>query len=386
MLNCIVICKDFPMSTRVYDACFVGCGAAAAIHLLAHKEYFREKRVLILEGASSFSRDKTFCSFSKHRIDLVETKTWSRFEAGQRNRIKRFETRIPYHCLDAKKLFDDLELFIAQSPSIEVKFGTRVSRVEQRGGHFVLDGSIEAIHVFDSRPLELKKPFLVQHFLGVELEFEALSPIQDPIIMDIDCSFSQGLKFFYVIPKTPHRLLVELTYFSETPLALEEYRAELEGFLRSRKWPDSRQVGEEYGEIPLVRIVPPCHLPKHYHPLGIRAGHLRASTGYSIWRSYRQSMRGGPLAEHHQSTKWRVIGWMDTVFLSVLYRKPERSSEIFSSFFRRLSGDDIASFMSEEPSWLSLIRVIWAMPKLPFLRALFDESRDFHSHQWRGMS
>lgn len=373
------------MSHKKYDICFLGGGVATAIHLLVHQEFFRSKKVLILEKSSQFDRDKTICAFSRADLPFLKTKKWWRFQAKTKSKQMSYDSKIPYQFLDLKELYDQLEKFLSENPNIEVEFHRAISSFQERGPRFFID-EFEAEHIIDSRPPMIDQEHWIQHFYGVEVEFEEDHLIHEPVIMEIDESFKEGLKFYYLIPKNPKCLLVELTFFSGQVFEKEFYKKDLEAYLLKKFSKKLKSMKEEFAQIPLVVIKPPEILPKNYHVIGCRAGNLRASTGYSAWRSLLQSVERGPLPSLHQGLKWTFIQWMDDVFLRVLRARPDLASLIFGIFLERLKASTISSFMSENPSWLSLLKVIVVMPWAPFLKALLTKKTMKNSFSWRAFN
>ena len=59
---------------------------------------------------------------------------------------------------------------------------------------------------------------------------------------------------------------------------------------------------------------------------------------------------------------------MDAVLLTVLRHWPERAPDLFLRMGKALSGDEFARFLSGEAGWGLRLKVVMAMPKLPFLR------------------
>lgn len=372
------------MSHKKYDICFLGGGVATAIHLLVHSEFFRSKKVLVLEKSSQFDRDKTICSFSKVDLPFLKTKKWWRFHAKMKSKQISHDSEIPYHFLDLKELYDQLEIFLSENPNIEVEFNRAISSFQERERGFLID-EFEVEHIIDSRPLKIDQEHWIQHFYGVEIEFEEEHLIHEPVIMDIDESFKEGLKFYYLIPKSSRRLLVELTFFSGKVFEKDFYKKDLEAYLLKNFSKNSKQMKEEFAQIPLVVVKPPKSLPKNYHVIGCRAGSLRASTGYSVWRSLLQSVERGPLPSLNPSLKWKTIQWMDDVFLRVLRARPDLAAMIFGSFLEKLKAPSISSFMSENPSWLSLLKVILVMPWAPFSKALLTKKTMRNYFSWRAL-
>ena len=63
---------------------------------------------------------------------------------------------------------------------------------------------------------------------------------------------------------------------------------------------------------------------------------------------------------------------MDAIFLAALTRSPQAASGWFASLADRLSADEFGRFMSQSPSLDLWLKVISALPKAPFIRALFN--------------
>ena len=73
-----------------------------------------------------------------------------------------------------------------------------------------------------------------QKFLGLELEFEAAARARAPLLMDATVPQLGGFRFFYVLPLSPTRLLVEDTRFSLDPRARPRRAAPRGAELRRR--------------------------------------------------------------------------------------------------------------------------------------------------------
>jgi lycopene beta-cyclase len=63
---------------------------------------------------------------------------------------------------------------------------------------------------------------------------------------------------------------------------------------------------------------------------------------------------------------------MDFIFLKVLRNEPEQAPELFIRLARGISADAMARFMMDRATILDLLAVVWAVPKKPFLRNLFN--------------
>ena len=66
----------------------------------------------------------------------------------------------------------------------------------------------------------------------------------------------------------------------------------------------------------------------------------------------------------------RLDLWMDSVLLTVLRHWPEYGPNLFSSMAKTLTGDQFVKFLSGDAGWWIRLKVIFAMPKWPFIKAL----------------
>ena len=111
-------------------------------------------------------------------------------------------------------------------------------------------------------------------------------------------------------------------------------------------------------------------------PGGQAAGVLRASSGYGFlriqaWaRDLANELVEGrtPLAKPFGSPLERN---MDAIFLAALSRSPHLAASWFIRLAEYLTGDEFGQFMSQSPSLNSWLKVVFALPKVEFLQALF---------------
>jgi lycopene beta-cyclase len=122
-----------------------------------------------------------------------------------------------------------------------------------------------------------------QKFLGRELELRAEHGLQHPIMMDACVPQSDGFRFFYVLPLSPTRLLVEETRFSLTNvLDAADARAQVDRYA-GRFGEVATLLREETGVLPMPWSTTFPALPAD-QPLvaGYRGGFFHPATGYSL--------------------------------------------------------------------------------------------------------
>ena len=228
------------------------------------------------------------------------------------------------------------------------------------------------IQQFDSRPPPVPQGMMLQHFIG--LEVRAPTPVFDPqtaILMDFRVDQSHGMHFVYLLPFSPTEALVESTLFSPETLAEEDYLAAIRDYLaRHYGVSEFETLHRERGVIPLGQL-------KRRDPaiegIGGNGGAIRPSSGYAfifiqrqIDNAIREAGATGRLAV--TSPHKGIDLAMDAVLLTVLRHWPETAPELFLRMGKALTGDEFVRFLNGEADWGLRLKVVMAMPKLPFLR------------------
>jgi lycopene beta-cyclase len=122
-----------------------------------------------------------------------------------------------------------------------------------------------------------------QKFLGLELEVQANSAPAEPVLMDASVQQIDGFRFFYVLPFSPERVLVEDTYFSEGPeLDRDALRDRVLGYAAASGFAAKRVIREEAGVLPLPARPPGFSLRPGLVVAGYRGGFFHPTTGYSF--------------------------------------------------------------------------------------------------------
>jgi len=107
--------------------------------------------------------------------------------------------------------------------------------------------------VFDSRPTKKNlNGELIQHFYGIELEFEDnVFDENEMTIMDFQ-NFDNEVHFFYILPFSKKRGLIESTYFSTNIHTKNKYLQDIKKYIK-KNYGNTRYkiVFSENGVIPM---------------------------------------------------------------------------------------------------------------------------------------
>ena len=122
-----------------------------------------------------------------------------------------------------------------------------------------------------------------QKFFGMEIELESPHGLDLPVIMDARLEQTEGFRFMYVLPLDDRRLLLEDTYFHDSPkLDVARLESAIRDYAEASGWLIERVVRTEQGVLPMPwtdRIEPPGRSPL---VAGYRGGWFHPGTGYSF--------------------------------------------------------------------------------------------------------
>ena len=81
---------------------------------------------------------------------------------------------------------------------------------------------------------------------------------------------------------------------------------------------------------------------------------------------------GKPLSQFENKNRY----WFyDLLFLDVLFRNNALGSRVFEALFRKRSPQLVLKFLDEQTNLWEDLKVMWACPKIPFVKALLGRIR-----------
>jgi len=229
--------------------------------------------------------------------------------------------------------------------------------------------------VLDSRPPKSVSGSLIQHFIGQEItSTEELFDPSTATLMDFRCDQSKGPHFIYLLPFSRNTALIESTIFSRSIENEDFYKSAIRNYMSNLYNCETYNiVREERGEIPMGETTP---FNPNLTGIGANGGAIRPSSGYTfnfIQKQIRQinldASFGKPLTVRSPHNLFELS--MDKIFLAVLNSRPELAPDLFVNLAKSLSGDEFALFLSGEAGITTWIKVIAAMPKIPFVLEAF---------------
>jgi len=376
-----------------YDIIIAGAGASglSLVWYLLQSEVMREKRILLLDLSLEPTDAKTWCFWEDAELpekDLIYH-TWNTLEVRAYDNIYSEELqRYRYMCMRSLDFTRSILKMAHDHDSITCMEAT-VTSFDSGNGRGIVHtdkGSFSADWVFqsalkpanfDDQPVDVS---LKQHFMGMEIEVN--EPLFDPnkvMLMDFDTSQKHGVTFFYVLPFSKTKALVEYTFFTEQTLTEDEYIAGIKSYLKNRY-----DLGDgcyttartEIGSIPMEDRRYPAWYTDRVMNIGTVGGLTKPSTGYTFTRIHRhcksivEALETGarPPVSNRSSYRFRVY---DIMLLYLLEADPAICKQIFHDLFKRNSFDKILQFLEEDTHPGHEISIFASLPYTPFFKAIY---------------
>ena len=344
-----------------------GCAGLSLAYELEIHEKLKDKTLAIIEPRKEYKRDKTwsFWKVTPHNFDDCVKKNWENFSVNIPGKTNYLECKnFPYQSIDSGLFYEKIKSKLKKNENIFL-----FKNLEEVNTQNSL--------VFNSVPI-IEKNYLNlwQHFCGVEIKTE--NDIFDEEIfnlMDFDCEQRESVHFFYTLPYTKNKALVETTWLSKmNDNSQKDYENQINNYIKNNLKIKSYEITyKEEGAIPL--FYPLNKNEKNKINIGTAGGMTRLSTGYTFLNIQEHSKYIRENIDNILNAKKfeidRKYQFLDEIFLRVLEKNPEKMSDVFFRMFKT-SPKTVIKFLSNKSNFLEDLSIIFKMPKLIFIRALFD--------------
>ena len=343
-----------------------GCAGLSLAYELELHEKLKDKTLAIIEPRKEYKRDKTwsFWKVYNHNFEDCVIKNWNTFTINtSENSHKLNSEKFPYQSIDSGKFYEKINSKLKNNSNIS--FFKNLNQVNSK--NCIIFNS-----VFKN---ELNNSGLWQHFQGVEIETSKdIFNDNSFNLMDFNCDQKNNVHFFYTLPFSKNRALIETTWISDLKdQNLKDYDLQLENYIKNNLGINNYKINfTEKGAIPL--FYPSLKNEGKIINIGSAGGMTRLSTGYTFLNIQEHSKYIVANIDKIEKTKQFNIGkkynFLDNIFLKVLQNNPEKMPNIFYKMFK-CSPNIVIKFLSNKSNILEDLKIINTMPKLIFIKNLF---------------
>ncbi len=343
-----------------------GCaGLSLAYELEIHKK-FEDKTLAVVEPRVEYKRDKTwsFWKVTSHNFEDCVKKSWENFSINVAGKTNHLECKdYLYQSIDSGLFYEKINKKLKENKNIH--FFKNIKEISTKNSF-----------IFDSVP-NIKKNHLNfwQHFCGVEIETKKKVFDEEIFnLMDFDCEQRESVHFFYTLPYSKNKALIETTWLSKmNDNSQKDYDKQIKDYIENHlKIKDYKITFKEEGAIPL--FYPVYKKEKNKINIGTAGGMTRLSTGYTFLNIQEHSKYLRENFENISNSKRFEISkkykFLDDIFLRVLNKHPEKMPDIFFKMFKS-SPKTVIKFLSNKTNFFEDLSIISRMPKWTFIKALF---------------
>ena len=344
-----------------------GCAGLSLAYELEINHKLKDKSLAIIEKRKEYKRDKTwsFWKVINHNFEDCVIKSWNNFSINTtQNSHELNSINFPYQSINSGKFYEKINLKLSSNPN--VSFFKGLSEINSTN-------SIIFNSIFKG---DLNKSKYWQHFQGIEIE-TSKNIFDDEILnlMDFNCDQRNDVHFFYTLPFSKNRALIETTWLSDLKdQSLMDYDLQLENYIKNNLGIQNYKINfTEKGTIPL--FYPSVEKNNRVINIGSAGGMTRLSTGYTFLNIQEHSKYLSKNIENITNKKKYHLGkkyeFLDKVFLNVLKNNPEKMPDIFYKMFQN-SANTVIRFLSNKSNIFEDLKIINKMPKIIFLKALIN--------------
>ena len=373
-----------------YD--YIICGAGLSGLILASRifedRFFDDKNILLIDKDLKSSVNKTWCFWETGNSvwkDYI-VKSWDTviFKSKGFKKEKSLQN-YSYKMIKSKFFLDSIINKIKQANNFDFFQDEIVDFIESENNVLVKTKSNQflANNVFNScvDVDEIKSktsyPFLLQHFLGWTIETrESFFNEKKATIMDFSIDQKDETRFFYVLPLSDKKALIEFTVFSKDLLKKDEYELELIKYIKSLKIDKYKIIEDEFGVIPMTCYPFERKNTSKILNIGTAGGWTKPSSGYTFKFIEKNTIKlVAYLKKNTQFSNFKIKTrhWIyDLIFLDVLYKKNYLGSDLFTKMFSKNPMEKIFMFLDNETSIIDELKITASFPKKIFTNSLVN--------------
>lgn len=271
----------------------VGGGLQNCLIALAVLKAQPHVRIVLIERSRALAGNHTWCFHAGDTppalaeiVDAITAYRWEGYTVRFPGRERALDERYAGTC--SRVLATAVRAAFARAPTAALRLGVTARVIAP--DHVELDTGerLDADLIVDARGPERARDAYgaatgYQKFVGLELELARPHRLARPVLMDATVPQRGGFRFFYVLPLTRDRVLVEDTTFGRDPaLAIERVERACVRYATDAGLSPARVVRTEHGVLPMPWDAPRARPPSRPLVAGYQGGWFHPATGYSF--------------------------------------------------------------------------------------------------------
>jgi len=373
-----------------YD--YIICGAGLSGLILANRifedRFFDDKNILLIDKDLKSSVNKTWCFWETGNSvwkDYI-VKSWDTviFKSKGFKKEKSLKN-YSYKMIKSKFFLDSIINKIKQANNFDFFQDEIIDFIESennvlvktKSNQFLANNIFNSCVDIDEIKSKTSYPFLLQHFLGWTIETkESVFNEKKATIMDFSIDQKDETRFFYVLPLSDKKALIEFTVFSKDLLKKDEYELELIKYIKSLKIDKYKIIEDEFGVIPMTCYPFDRKNTSKILNIGTAGGWTKPSSGYTFKFIEKNTIK--LLAHIKKNTQFsnfkiKTRHWIyDLIFLDVLYKNNYLGSNLFTKMFSKNPMEKIFMFLDNETSITDELKITASFPKRIFTNSLVN--------------
>jgi len=365
-----------------------GAGLSLAYRMINDK-YFESKRIAIIEKGEKNSNDRTWCfwEIGDGPFEEIVDKRWDTLHFYSKTLEKTLDIKpYQYKMISGLSFYNYILPKIKNAPNI-THIQAEVNKIQESDNEVKIETSAGTFYtpiVFKSYPsvqkIDKEKHLYVdQHFKGfvISTEEENFNPNQ-ATFMDFRIPQEGDARFFYVLPQTTKKALVEVAIFSNDLLKKEEYNKIVSDYIKDYLKIEKYHIEEEeFGVIPMSTYPFTDHNSNRIFHIGTGGGIVKPSSGYAFKRMQEHSdqiieclKKEKPLSESYKGLHGRFLLY-DKVMLHAMLQNGVSGEELFTSLFKNKKASAIFKFLDQKTNFFEELGIFTAPPMWPFTKSFF---------------
>lgn len=365
-----------------FDLIFLGAGLSSCLAAYRVLQSNPNLKLLILESKTLLHGEKTW---SFHDTDFDDPKNYDWVRPFIDHEWHGYQVKFR----DYERKFTS-KYFSIRSPSLRIKMDKLLKQIVREDSEVSVVGDdfiqlrhgvrFEAKLILDGRGSigQCSKECGFQKFTGLHVKTATKHGLASPIVMDATVKQADGYHFFYCLPFSDTEMLIEDTYYSNSPnMSRETNVKRINEYAESQGWQIKTILAEEFGCLP-IPFFPDLNVENT--SIGIAGGNFHVTTGYSIVKAIQfanwlaEEMKTATVSSEavrdHLAKMWRSQSFLRRLNrMMFLAASPNERSGIFERFYTFGDGT-IARFYSGNLLLKDKLRLVIGKPPVPIAKGI----------------